>query len=156
MLLNTLTESTSTIMLSNYQHVCTVRHRCTPYTHRPPTTHIIHTHTHTHTCSHTHAHILINMFASPRSVSYRTIKLFFIGNGERGKTTLLRRLRSLPNEAIKNPERTTGIDIEEWSYPPRKSGTLGRSQSSKNPVQFLAWDFAGQVSAIYMYLHCRR
>ena len=80
-----------------------------------------------------------------RSVSYRTIKLFFIGNGERGKTTLLRRLRSLPNEAIKNPERTTGIDIEEWLYPPKKTGTLGRSQHAKIPVQFLAWDFAGQV-----------
>ena len=82
-----------------------------------------------------------------RSVNYRTIKLFFIGSGERGKTTLLRRLRSLPNEAIKNPERTTGIDIEEWSYPePRRMTMLhGRSHSSKNPVQFLAWDFAGQV-----------
>lgn len=80
-----------------------------------------------------------------RSVNYRTIKLFFIGNGERGKTTLLRRLRSLPNEAIKNPERTTGIDIEEWSYPEPKRLTLGRSHSLKNPVQFLAWDFAGQV-----------
>ena len=98
-----------------------------------------------------------------RSVSYRTIKLFFIGNGERGKTTLLRRLRALPNEAIKNPERTTGIDIEEWVYSPRRTGTLGRSQSSKNPVQFLAWDFAGQVSTItivnivykYIIIHVR-
>lgn len=83
---------------------------------------------------------------SHRSVNYRTIKLFFIGNGERGKTTLLRRLRSLPNEAIKNPERTTGIDIEEWSYPEPKRVSLVRSHSGKTPVQFLAWDFAGQVS----------
>ena len=81
-----------------------------------------------------------------RSVSYRTIKLFFIGNGERGKTTLLRRLRSLPNEAS---ERTTGIDIEEWVYPSRRFGSLIRSQRIKNAVQFLAWDFAGQVSIMY-------
>ena len=81
-----------------------------------------------------------------RSVSYRTIKLFFIGNGERGKTTLLRRLRSLPNDT---PERTTGIDIEEWVYPPKRFGTLKRSQRARNPVQFLAWDFAGQVSITY-------
>ena len=94
-------------------------------------------------------HCLLHVIC--RSVNYRTIKLFFIGNGERGKTTLLRRLRALPNEAIKNPERTTGIDIEEWSYPEPRRMTLGRSShSSKNPVQFLAWDFAGQVY-IYMY-----
>ena len=75
-----------------------------------------------------------------RSVYYRTIKLFFIGDGERGKTTLLRRLRSLPNDKTKVLERTTGIDIEEWTYKPKR--VYGRS--NREPVKFLAWDFAGQ------------
>ena len=84
-----------------------------------------------------------------RSVSHRTIKLFFIGNGESGKTTLFRRLSSLPNET---PERTTGIDIEEWVYPPRGFGSRIRSQRAKDPVKFLSWDFAGQVSVTYLFL----
>ena len=94
------------------------------------------------TCTHTLTHTY-------RSVSYRTIKLFFIGNGERGKTTLLRRLCSLPNEDL---ERTTGIDIQQWVYPLKRFGTLKRSQRAKNAVQFLAWDFAGQVSITYSYM----
>ncbi len=45
-----------------------------------------HTHPHTHTLTPTHTH---------SSEHYRTIKLFFIGSGERGKTTLLRRLQGV-------------------------------------------------------------
>ena len=66
--------------------------------------------------------------------------MFFIGSGERGKTTLLRRLRALPED--KRVERTAGIDIESWIYPDPKKFTF---KEKKKPVQFLAWDFAGQV-----------
>ena len=60
----------------------------------------------------------------------------------RGKTTLLRRLQSLPDD--KNPDRTEGIDIVEWVYPiAKKFGKV-----PKNQVHFLAWDFAGQVSGL--------
>ena len=75
------------------------------------------------------------------SVPHRTIKLFLIGNGERGKTTLLRRLRGLPEE--KSINRTEGIDIEDWHYAPKIKFT-----SQKPQVHFLAWDFAGQVKLI--------
>ena len=78
-----------------------------------------------------------------RSVAHRTIKLFFIGNGERGKTTLLRRLRGLSEERT---DRTEGIDIEDWHYAP-SPGRL-KFTAPKPQVHFLAWDFAGQV-----YIH---
>ena len=81
-------------------------------------------------------------FSFDSSVPHRTIKLFLIGNGERGKTTLLRRLRGLPEE--KSIDRTEGIDIEDWHYAP-SPGKL-KFSTSKPQVHFLAWDFAGQVN----------
>ena len=56
-----------------------------------------------------------------------------MGCGERGKTTLLRRLRGLPYD---NLDRTVGIDIEKWTY----------AQHGQPPITFMTWDFAGQVS----------
>lgn len=82
-------------------------------------------------------HFLYKLYSS---VAHRTIKLFFIGCGERGKTTLLRRLRGLPEEKT---ARTEGIDIEDWHYSP-SPGKL-KFSASKPSVHFLAWDFAGQV-----------
>ena len=79
-----------------------------------------------------------------RSVPHRTIKLFFIGNGERGKTTLLRRLRGLPDEKT---GRTEGIEIEDWHYPEPSRFSFS---AAKLPVHFLAWDFAGQVQCLVM------
>ena len=78
-----------------------------------------------------------------RSDYYRSIKLFFVGNGKRGKTTLLRRLRGMPED--KKVERTAGIDIESWVYPEQKKFL----KDKRKPVKFLAWDFAGQVSEAY-------
>ena len=56
-----------------------------------------------------------------------------MGCGERGKTTLLHRLRG---SSIENIDRTVGIDIEPWTY--HHSGQL--------PITFITLDFAGQVS----------
>ena len=56
-----------------------------------------------------------------------------MGCGERGKTTLLRRLRGLPYD---NVDSTVGIDIEPWTY----------GQPGQPPIIFMTWDFAGQVS----------
>ena len=67
---------------------------------------------------------------STSSVDYRFIKLIVVGCGERGKTTLLHRLRGLPYNNISS---TVGIDIEPWTY-------------GQPPVTFMTWDFAGQVS----------
>ena len=104
-----------------------------------------HTHAHTHAHAHAHAHTRAHTHTHTRSVFYRTIKLFFIGSGMRGKTTLLRRLRSLPD---KETDRTTGIDIEDWIYPEARKFSF---KQPKHPVHFVAWDFAGQVclSALY-------
>ena len=70
-----------------------------------------------------------------RSSNHRSIKLFLIGDGERGKTSLLRRLKQ---EEKKVDNRTIGIDIRKWSYP------KGKKKNDKT-VDFLIWDFAGQV-----------
>ena len=65
-----------------------------------------------------------------RSEYYRFIKLIVVGCGERGKTTLLHRLRG---SSIDNIDRTVGIDIEPWTY-------------GQPPITFITLDFAGQVS----------
>lgn len=95
--------------------------------------------------NHTSFHFIL---PSCRSDYYRTIKLFLIGNSMRGKTTLLRRLQSLPDD--KNIDRTQGIDIVEWVYPVTKK--LGKMIPTENQVHFLAWDFAGQVSRLAVTL----
>ena len=65
------------------------------------------------------------------------MKLFLVGRGERGKTTLLRRLKEAgPGET----ERTEGIDIEFWDC----RGRTGIFSGKRVPIRFLAWDFAGQ------------
>ena len=80
---------------------------------------------------------------SLRSAPFRTMKLFFIGEGERGKTTLLHRLR---REAfVEKIDRTEGIDIEDWECRGAK-GILGFQSRNRDPIHFLCWDFAGQVS----------
>ena len=89
------------------------------------------------------------IFPLPRSNYYRSIKLFFIGNGERGKTTLLRRLRSMKED--KHVERTAGIDIETWTYPEPSGRSIFKDH--RKPVTFLAWDFAGQVCACACNVH---
>ena len=70
-----------------------------------------------------------------RSEPYRTIKLFLVGKTDGGKSTLLRRLTS---QNDKMPGKTVGIDIEEFNYPPKRKGKI-------EPVQFIVWDFAGEV-----------
>lgn len=72
-----------------------------------------------------------------RSDVYRTIKLFLVGKALRGKSTLLRRLC---NYTERRTARTVGIDIDDFYYAPKS-----RFGKAKEPVQFLVWDFAGQV-----------
>lgn len=72
------------------------------------------------------------------------MKLFLIGNGERGKTTLLRRLRET---GAGETERTEGIDIGYWDC----RGHTGLFRARREPIRFLAWDFAGQD--IYQTTH---
>ena len=79
------------------------------------------------------------MYYSSRA--YRTIKLFFIGKEGRGKTTLKRRLSNRTISAKTGTiSSTVGIDVGIWEYKPKKAG--------REPVKFLTWDFAGQVSTI--------
>ena len=93
-------------------------------------------------------HVCVHLFifiSSFSSVPYRTLKLFFIGCGKRGKTTLLRRLRE---RQAGDTERTEGIDIEEWSC---KGAKRRLFRAPQEPIQFLAWDFAGQE--VYQVTH---
>ena len=85
-----------------------------------------------------------------RSVPFRTVKLFFIGKGERGKTTLLRRLRE---QAAGETDRTEGIDINEWvcTGGRKRFRSLTLHTKKQNPIHFLAWDFAGQD--VYQVTH---
>ena len=80
-----------------------------------------------------------------RSVSNRTIKLMVVGREERGKTTLLRRLRQEATDS--KLDRTEGIDIHDWTYP---TGWKTKMFSAEEPVTFLTWDFAGQVGEVVM------
>ena len=88
---------------------------------------------------------LITLAPPLRSAPFRTMKLFFIGDGERGKTTLLHRLKR--ESFVEKIDRTEGIDIEEWQCRGSK-GLLGGlfHHSHNDPIHFLCWDFAGQVS----------
>lgn len=72
------------------------------------------------------------------------MKLFFIGEGERGKTTLLHRLRR--EHFVEKIDRTEGIDIEDWECRGAK-GLFGIQGRNRDPINFLCWDFAGQVSS---------
>ena len=62
-----------------------------------------------------------------------------VGREERGKTTLLCRLRQEATDP--KVKRTEGIDILDWAYPIGWKSKF----SSVEPVTFLTWDFAGQV-----------
>ena len=75
-----------------------------------------------------------------RSEMCRTIKLFLVGKAMRGKSSLLRRLC---NYSDKKTATTVGIDIDSFSYP--KTTRFGKG---KEPVQFLVWDFAGEVCIV--------
>jgi GTPase SAR1 family protein len=61
-----------------------------------------------------------------------------VGKTDGGKSTLLRRLSS---QSDKIPGKTVGIDIRKFSYPKHR----GRME----PVQFIVWDFAGEVLHMY-------
>lgn len=67
-----------------------------------------------------------------------------VGREERGKTTLLRRLRQEATDS--KLDRTEGIDIHDWTYPVGWKKKI----SGVEPATFLTWDFAGQVSGAYV------
>jgi len=72
------------------------------------------------------------------AVPYRRIKLMLVGNGGRGKTSLLRQLANLKHPS--HNVATVGIELRDWELkaPGRKV--------SKNPTSVIlnTWDFAGQ------------
>ncbi len=43
-------------------------------------------------------------------------------------------------------DRTIGIDVIDWEYPTNNS----LFKTAGTPVHFLAWDFAGQVSILFL------
>ena len=88
--------------------------------------------THTHTHMHTHS-----------SKPYRRIKLMVIGDGNKGKTSLLlnltkkgriSRFKEIEMSYNNVPLATVGVDLGDWEYAPR----------NKNKITFMTWDFGGQ------------
>ena len=71
------------------------------------------------------------------------------GRGMAGKTSLMRALQSPENTTlgIDRNDRTLGIDLATW-----KPNTEGDFDSSKTPVEFTTYDFAGQDSYYSRYL----
>ena len=95
--------------------------------------------------------VLIFLSPSPPSLSvfplsskpYRRIKLMVVGEGNKGKTSLLlnltRRGRIIRFKEIEMsynnvPLATVGVDLGDWEYAPR----------NKNKITFMTWDFGGQ------------
>ena len=72
------------------------------------------------------------------AVPYRRIKLMLVGNGGRGKTSLLRQLANLKHPS--HNTATVGIELRDWEMkaPGKKVG--------KNATSLIlnTWDFAGQ------------
>ena len=67
------------------------------------------------------------------SKEFNKLKIYIVGKQNRGKTTLVRRLKdSRDNTNIS----TVGIEMSEWTYP---SGLL-----SKKSINYIIWDFGGQ------------
>ena len=89
---------------------------------------------------------------SLRSAPFRTMKLFFIGEGERGKTTLLHRLR---REAfVEKIDRTEGIDIEDWECRGQRNFRFPKSQSrSKFSLLGLCWPGEQKLCAYIITLN---
>ena len=71
------------------------------------------------------------------------MKLFFIGKGQCGKTTLLHRLKE---SSAEKTDHTFGIEIEDWEC--RGEKMFSKFRSSREPIKFIMWDFAGQVGGV--------
>ena len=79
------------------------------------------------------------------SKPYHRVKLMVVGEGKKGKTSLLQSLAkrgkftdidsisSLSSDAT-SPEATTGVVIKNWRYAPGK----------KEKITFMTWDFGGR------------
>lgn len=102
-----------------------------------------------------------------RAESYRRLKLMLVGLQRKGKTTLLRTLRSVSvsrssktseqdmlqmnfwerEVAMKSKRKgpvdmsTVGVSVSDWEYAPKKM-----FKSPEPTITFMTWDFGGQVS----------
>lgn len=74
-----------------------------------------------------------------RSSYNRSIKLFFVGNEGRGKSTLMRGLRNISMES--EEANSLGVKYGVWVYPSTRN-----SRNSMDPVTFITCDCAGEVS----------
>ena len=71
-----------------------------------------------------------------KAVPYRRIKLMLVGDADRGKTTLIRQLRSKKHPPY--PTITVGVEVKNWMLKPSSLF------SNSKPVIMNTWDFAGQ------------
>ena len=67
------------------------------------------------------------------SQEFNKLKIYVVGKQNRGKSTLVRRLKDSRDDTNIS---TVGIEMSEWTYP---SGLL-----SKKSINYIMWDFGGQ------------
>lgn len=73
-------------------------------------------------------------------VPYRRIKFMLVGDGGRGKSSLLRQLANMKHPSHKDNIATVGIELRDWELkPPNRPG-----KKSANTITLNTWDFAGQ------------
>ena len=73
-------------------------------------------------------------------VPYRRIKFMLVGDGGKGKSSLLRQLANMKHPSHRDNIATVGIELRDWELkPPTRFG-------KKSPTTFTlnTWDFAGQ------------
>jgi len=77
--------------------------------------------------------------------------LFLLGDGEAGKTSVFRALKSASSttKRLREDMRTVGIDMEEWL--PETAGAAGKALGSGGALSFRVLDLAGQ--AVYEMTH---
>lgn len=73
-------------------------------------------------------------------VPYRRIKFMLVGDGGRGKSSLLRQLANMKHPSHRDNIATVGIKVRDWELkPPSRFG-----KKSPNTFTLNTWDFAGQ------------
>ena len=86
-------------------------------------------------------------FTDARKKPLNETKLIIVGQGSVGKTSLVKRLVSNKFDPLES--KTSGIAIEKWKIPARKSDSFLEDRKNKiydklSLIQFNIWDFGGQ------------
>ena len=94
---------------------------------------------------------VVMIMLSNRSQPYRRMKLMFVGESNKGKTSLLMALskkgkvncyQDIRLNVNRKPLSTVGVDLGDWEYA-KQTNILHAGKK----ITFMTWDFGGQVSS---------